>query len=103
MRIYAPYNSQAFDYKRRDKPPLFEAIEAIVSLGKVSALEAFCTLYDLSAPRYREMRLTYGVSPKPGYQSRYKNIEVEAIYSLVVNYPISSRWLITGRGKMLIE
>ena len=75
----------------------FEAIEAIVSLGKVSALEAFC------APRYREMRLTYGVSPKPGYQSRYKNIEVEAIYSLVVNYPISSRWLITGRGKMLIE
>lgn len=67
------------------------------------ALEAFCTLYDLSAPRYREMRLTYGVSPKPGYQSRYKNIEVEAIYSLVVNYPISSRWLITGRGKMLIE
>lgn len=26
----------------------FEAIEAIVSLGKVSALEAFCTLYDLS-------------------------------------------------------
>lgn len=29
----------------------FEAIEAIVSLGKVSALEAFCTLYDLSAPR----------------------------------------------------
>lgn len=77
--------------------------EAIVSLGKVSALEAFCTLYDLSAPRYREMRLTYGVSPKPGYQSRYKNIEVEAIYSLVVNYPISSRWLITGRGKMLIE
>lgn len=81
----------------------FEAIEAIVSLGKVSALEAFCTLYDLSAPRYREMRLTYGVSLKPGYQSRYKNIEVEAIYSLVVNYPISSRWLITGRGKMLIE
>lgn len=78
----------------------FEAIEA---MGKVSALEAFCTLYDLSAPRYREMRLTYGVSPKPGYQSRYKNIEVEAIYSLVVNYPISSRWLITGRGKMLIE
>ena len=49
------------------------------------------------------MVTTYGVSPKPGYQSRYKNIEVEAIYSLVVNYPISSRWLITGRGKMLIE
>ena len=48
-------------------------------------------------------RRFFGVSPKPGYQSRYKNIEVEAIYSLVVNYPISSRWLITGRGKMLIE
>lgn len=79
----------------------FEAIEALVTLGEISALDSFCNLYNLSAPRYREMRLTYGVSPKPGYQSRYKNIEIEAIYSLVVNYPISSRWLITGRGKML--
>lgn len=79
----------------------FEAIEALVNLGKVSALDSFCTLYDLSAPRYREMRLTYGVSPKIGHISRYKNIEIEAIYSLVANYPISSRWLITGRGKML--
>lgn len=81
----------------------FEAIETIVSLGKVSSLESFCTLYNLSSPRYREMRLTYGVTPKPGYQSRYKNIEVEAIYSLVVNYPISPRWLITGVGKTIIE
>lgn len=79
----------------------FEAIETLVSLGKISALDSFCSLYNLSAPRYREMRLTYGVSPKPGYSSRYKNIEIEAIYSLVVNYPISPRWLITGRGKML--
>ena len=79
----------------------FEAIETLVSLGKVSALDSFCALHDLSSPRYREMRLTYGVSPKPGYQSRYKNIEIEAIYSIVTNYPISSRWLITGRGKML--
>lgn len=79
----------------------FEAIETLVNLGRISALESFCTLHDLSAPRYREMRLNFGVSPKADYVSRYKNIEIEAIYSLVANYPISSRWLITGRGKML--
>jgi hypothetical protein len=47
------------------------------------------------------MRLEYGVSPKPGYVSAYKNVEIEAIYALVANFPISAGWLITGRGEML--
>ena len=55
---------------------------------------------NLSAPRYREMRLQYGVTPT-GKVSRYKNIEIEAIYALVANFPISAEWLITGRGEML--
>lgn len=79
----------------------FEAIDALVTYKLVSALESFCTENNLSAPRYREMRLTYGVTPSPGYVSRYKNVEIEAIYALVSNFPVSAGWLITGRGKML--
>lgn len=41
----------------------FIALDAIIKLGKVSSLEAFCNEFGLSAPRYRETRLTYGVTP----------------------------------------
>lgn len=47
------------------------------------------------------MRLEYGTNPKPGYVSPYKNLEIEAIYAIVANFPVSADWLITGRGEML--
>lgn len=78
----------------------FQAIDALVSFRFVSALESFCVDNNLSSARYREMRLEYGVTPT-GKLSRYKNIEIEAIYALVANFPISAGWLITGRGEML--
>lgn len=78
----------------------FAAIERLVLLKRVSSQESFCVENNLSAPRYREMRLQYGVTPT-GKVSRYKNIEIEAIYALVANFPISAEWLITGRGEML--
>lgn len=78
----------------------FEAIERLVSLKLVSALESFCVDNGLSASRYREMRFEYGVTPT-GKQSRYKNVEIEAIYALVANFPVSAEWLITGRGEMM--
>jgi hypothetical protein len=79
----------------------FVAIEALVSLGKISSLEGFCKLYDFSPPRYRELRLTYGITPNPNSKpSRYKQIEIEALYSLCNNYSISTDWLLLGRGKM---
>jgi len=79
----------------------FVAIDALVTYKRINSLDAFCTEYRLSSPRYREMRLEYGITPTPGYVSRYKNVELEAIYYLVLNYPLSSDWLLTGRGKML--
>ncbi len=79
----------------------FMAMERLVELNKVASLEAFCTLHGLSAPRYRELRLGYGVTPKPGYTPRYKGIELEAAHYLTANYPVSAKWLLTGRGNML--
>lgn len=81
----------------------FLAIEQLVVKGKISSLGSFCELNSLSSPRYREMRLQFGVTPKLGYISRYKHLEVEAICIMVANYPISARWLLTGRGNMLTE
>ena len=78
----------------------FQAIDALVTYKLVSALESFCAENSLSSPRYREMRLEFGVTPT-GKTSRYKNVEIEAIYALVANFPISASWLITGRGNML--
>lgn len=79
----------------------FMALDAIVTYKLTPSQDAFFIEHDLSAPRYREMRLQYGVAPTTGKQSRYKNIEIEAIYTLVAFYPVSANWLITGRGNML--
>ena len=81
----------------------FVAIDMLVNLGKIDSLSHFCELHNLSAPRYREMRLGDGTTPKPGYQTRYKNLEVEALYTMVANYPISAHWLLTGRGEMMTD
>lgn len=79
----------------------FIAIEALVSLNRVSALESFCKEAGLSPSRYRETRLTYGVTPNPNSKpSRYKVVEFEALCSLINNYGISAEWLLVGRGKM---
>jgi len=79
----------------------FLALERLVELNKVASLESFCNEYGLSAPKYRELRLGYGVTPKPDYKPRYKGIELEAAHYITACYPISAKWLLTGRGKML--
>ena len=79
----------------------FIALDAIIKLGKVSSLEAFCNEFELSSPRYRETRLTYDVMPNPNSKpSRYKRVEFEALVNLCVNYNVSSEWLLLGHGKM---
>jgi hypothetical protein len=79
----------------------FRAIEALISLRRVKSLEALCNEFNLHSPKYREMRLTYGVSPNPNSKlSRYKNIEMDAIYLLCDKYFVSAEWLMLGRGKM---
>lgn len=79
----------------------FVALERLIELQKVASLESFCNLHGLSAPRYRELRLGFGVNPKPDFKPRYSGIELEAAYYLVAKYPVSGNWLLSGRGKML--
>lgn len=79
----------------------FAAVERLVEINRLASLESFCTLHGLSAPRYRELRLGYGVTPKPDYKPRYNGIELEAAHFLTADYPVSARWLLTGRGNML--
>lgn len=81
----------------------FQAIEVLIALGRISALEAFCKEAGVTPSRYRETRFTYGVTPRTDKVSRYKSIEVVALYCLVAKYSISSDWLLTGRGQMLAE
>jgi hypothetical protein len=80
----------------------FLALETLVQTGRIASLNAFCLEYGLSAPRYREMRLTYGVTPRPALKaSRYKAVETEALYYLCDAFSVSAEWLLLGRGKML--
>lgn len=79
----------------------FVALDEIIKLNKVSSLEAFCNEFGLSAPRYRETRLTYGITPNPNSKpSRYKRVEFEALVNLCVKYDISPEWLLLGRGEI---
>jgi hypothetical protein len=79
----------------------FVAIDMLVAMRRVNSLEAFCKEFNLHPPRYREMRLTYGVTPNPNSKpSRYVNIEIDAIYYLCHRYSVSTEWILLGRGKM---
>jgi hypothetical protein len=78
----------------------FIALNELVMSKRISSLESFCNELGLSSPRYRELRLTYGTTPKPDYQSRYKSIEIEALYNLCNVYSVSAEWLLLGCGKM---
>lgn len=78
----------------------FLALDRAVSLGLVRSQEAFLTSAGLCAPRYRNMRQTYGPSGDPSRPSRYKNLQVEALVALVSLLGVSARWLLCGLGPM---
>ena len=78
----------------------FQAMAALEELGSIRSLSGFCDEVGLSSPRFREMRLEYGVAPAPGRVSRYSSLNMEALYYLVKDYGVSGDWLLSGRGKM---
>ena len=79
----------------------FSAVAALVDAGRLPSLSAFCEEAGLSAPRYRALRLAYGLTPKEGYVCAYKGVELEAVAFLASHYPVSASWLLSGRGSML--
>lgn len=81
----------------------FEAIEALVLLDKISSLSGFCLDHGLSPAKYREMRFSFGVAPRTDVQSRYVSVNIECLYYLVVDFGVSSDWLLTGKGGMFVK
>ena len=78
----------------------FQAMDALEALGSIRSLSGFCNEVGLSSPRFREMRLEYGMAPVPGRVSRYSSLNIEALHFIVKDYGVSGDWLLTGRGKM---
>jgi hypothetical protein len=79
----------------------FQAIDVLIAIGQLKSLNAFCIEFNLSPPRYREMRRTYGIAPNPNSKySRYKAIEFAALCILCNDYNISVDWFLFGRGNM---
>jgi hypothetical protein len=79
----------------------FEAIEQLRERGSINSLQSFCNEAGLTPARYRELRFTYGVSPRTDKVSRYKDVEPQGLYFLVKKYHVSADWLLTGKGQAL--
>ena len=95
-RISAPPSEALKATSRR----FFAAVAALVDAGRLPSLSGFCVDHGLSAPRYRALRLAYGLQPKAGYVCPYKGVEVSALVALVSDYAVSGSWLLSGRGSM---
>lgn len=84
----------------------FAAVVELVASGAVSSLSGLCDAHGLSSPRYRELRLLYGVNADAavgGSCCRYKAVELDALAVLVREYGVSAEWLLCGRGSMYVK
>lgn len=76
----------------------FEAIEMLIDSGKIRGLQTFCTKYDLHRPKYSNLRNHLNDSESWG--TGYKFIDLDALHYLVVDFGVSSDWLLAGKGGM---
>lgn len=75
----------------------FEALDMLISQGKIKGIKTFCDEYGLNRVKYSNRRsaLQTGSSASP-----YKIIDIEALVYLARDYSVSSDWLLSGRGGM---
>ena len=72
----------------------FLAINTLKSERQITGLKDFCEIHGLNVTRYYELKnLTEG---KP---SRYKTLEVDALFALANDYNFSLQWLFFGKGE----
>lgn len=71
----------------------FLALETLIKLGLLKNFSTFFKKNQLHREKYSEM--------KNNPNSRYKTLDIEAIYYLANKYKVSLEWLILGKGKML--
>lgn len=73
----------------------FEAIQILKSEKQITGLKDFCEKHGLIVTRYYEIKNL--VEGKP---SRYKTLEIDALYILALTYGFSLQWLFFGVGGM---
>ncbi len=76
----------------------FEAIELLKSEKQITGLKDFCEKHGLNITRYYEIKKLID-----GGESRYKTLEIDALYILAKNYKFSVQWLFFGIGDKRIS
>lgn len=75
-------------------------LQELKALALISSVKDFVTECGVVYSRYTEMDRCF----RQGRQvSRYKTIEAELLYNLVMKFNINADWLITGRGSMFAK
>lgn len=72
----------------------FEAINTLKDEKDITGLKDFCEKHRLNVTRYYEIKNL--VEGKP---SRYKTLEIDALYILAKTYKFSLQWLFLGVGE----
>lgn len=72
----------------------FEAINTLKDEKSITGLKDFCEKHGLNVTRYYEIKNL--VEGKP---SRYKTLEIDALYILAKTYHFSLQWLFFGVGE----
>lgn len=75
----------------------FSAIAVLKSEREITGLKDFCEKYELNITRYYELK-----NLSEGKPSRYKTLEVDALYVIASNYKFSLKWLFFGLGEMRV-
>lgn len=76
----------------------FNAIDILIAEKRIKSLQSFCADYELHRPKYSNIRTFSRNHKKPG--TGYKFIDIDAVSYLVVDYGVSSEWIMAGRGDM---
>lgn len=72
----------------------YDSIAILKSEKKISGLKDYCEKNGLNVTRYYELQNLI-----KGKETRYKSLEVEALYTLAANYNFSLQWLFFGIGE----
>lgn len=75
----------------------FEAINTLKDEKNITGLKDFCEKHGLNVTRYYEIKNL--VDGKP---SRYKTLEIDALYILAKTYHFSLQWIFFGVGETRI-
>lgn len=80
----------------------FTALDALIDVGVIPHLAAFCKEANLNRGKYSFLRLKYRENREREVElGKYYFIDVAALVLLCTKYGVSGEWLLADRGKML--